>query len=406
MKCLNSTSTTPNGFPIIPVDTPYSGTSDYLVTDATTYDNNPYTTLWTSGSAVRLIAGQQYITSSVSEFFKAAFAMYGLALMLDGNELRLEPLSSVYDKDTMILDLQENVSEFQDMPFNDYAANNIRAGYKTQFQDFAQYVGNETSYFGLDVFNVQQDYTLPITRNKQDLDWTAPVVTDPYKIELARAASNSNGGSSPSASNDNYLIETTGEVVATPNVPAPNGSPVSVSAFGLLTYHTIQDTDPTTAPYARGLTFPDSMYNLGLTPARCMWRKQGMLGAICGTLQDSVVAFQKQYWQLYNGNTSIDVSGIASRLSADGLITEVADIPISDTTDRLFMPYIFKVTTEQPLNMYHIINGNPYGYIQFTWQRPSGQKTVYKGFILTVKQKIGNQMATEFELIAHPDTVI
>lgn len=406
VKCLNSTTTTPNGFPIIPIDTPYSGISSFLFNDAETYDTNPYTTLWTSGNAMRFIAGQQYISVSLADFFKTCFAVYGLGLGIEGDNVRMEPLSYFMDKDTEILNLGTNISNFKCDPLNDYAANHIRSGYKTQYQDFAQYVGTETSFYGLDVFNIQQDYKLPIIRNKMDLDWTAPIVADAYKQELARAASNTNGGSSPSSSNDNYLIETSGTVAALPNVYDPAGNVVGVSAYGLKTYAGIQDTDPTTPPYARGLAFPDTMYNFGLSPARCMWRKAPMVSAICGDLQTKTIAFLKQYWQLYNGNTSIDVSGIASNLSGT-LITEVQDITVADLPAPLFMPYMFTFDTTTPLNMYAIINANPYGYITFQWiDQYSGVPRTFKGFIWSVKQKIGDSSAVSFELLAHPDTVL
>jgi hypothetical protein len=404
VKCLNSTTTTPNGFPIIPVGTPFAGGSAFLMTDADTMDTNPYTTLWTSGNALRSIAGQTYITTSLYDFFKTMFAVYGCGMGLNGNTLSIEKLSTFFDASTEILDLGTDISNFKINPMNEYAANHIRSGFKTQFQDFAQYVGTETSYYGIDVFNIQQDYKTPITRNKQDLDWTAPIVADAYKIELARAASNTNGGSSPSASNDNYLIETSGSVVAFPDVYDPAGNVVGVSGYGLRRYAGIQSITPGTPPYARGLTFPETMYNFGLSPARCMFRKSGLLNSICGTLQDDVIAFQKQYWQLYNGNTSISVSGIASNLDGT-LITEVQDIDISALGTKLFMPYMFTFDTVVPLNMYQIINANPYGYISFKWiNQYSGVATQLKGFIWSVKQKLGDSSSVSFELLAHPDT--
>lgn len=408
IPCLNSTSTTPVGFPVIPPGTPYSGVSDFLHTGTTVtplsegYDNNPFNTFWTSGNALRLIDGQPYFTTSVQEFFKTCFAIWGLGLGIEGDDVVMEPLEYFLDSDTEILDLGYSVANLQIAPLLEYAANKIKVGYTTKWMDFAEYIGNNTSYYGIDAFNFEQHYRLPIVSNIKTLDWVSGAIADGYKVELARSQGNDSTASASSSNNANYLIEIESEPTESVVAYTPDGEEWPTLAYKPKVYPTIGSTLGT-PPAGRGLLYPDTMINYGLSPARCALRKGGLISSITDALSGNLM-FEKQFWQLNNGNTSIEVSGIATNLNA-GLVTEVADVPLEDFASRLFRPWLIKFTTGQPLNMYALMNTNPRGYITFKWRMPDLSVITFKGYVWDVEQNLGDSSATTFTLLMHKDQV-
>lgn len=412
---LNSTSTDPNGFAIIPAGTNYVGRSDFLSDPAQTlaanYDNIPYQTGWTSGNAIRLTSGQTYLTTSLSTFFKTCFGIWGCGMAIEKdtsgepNVIRIEPLQYFYDKDTLLFDLGADIYGPETMPMMDYLGGNLKAGYATKWRDFSSYIGTSLSYYGIDAFNFEQGYRMPFfTGEKKTLDWTVAPIAEMYQKEAARAAQNASGLSSTNADNGNYLIEI--ESMATVPIEArePGGVVLPTTAYYTTAYPTISTTGPTTPPFARGLIYPDTAQNLGLTPAKNLRRNGAFLHAICGGLDDKNVMFQKQYWQLLNGNINIAEAGIATNLNS-GLITEVEDIAVSGLADKLFLPEFIRFTTKQPINMYEIMDNNPNGYIQFTYNKKTGYgDIIVKGFIWDVEQDLGTDAATQFTLVLHPDT--
>lgn len=421
-QALGSTSVDPAGFPIIPA-TPYRGVSNFLndptLTAAANYDNIPYNTLFGSGTTLRVMPGQTYLEMSVNSMFQTCRAVWGCGLSIDRDSdgeqtlLRIEPLSYYYKKDVEIFNLGTNITIPEFMPLTEYICGQINAGYTTKWQDFSQFIGNNLQFIGADAFNIEQQYRPPMFQGKKKtMNFVAPVVAEPMKKEADRskqnqppAMSTAQTPSSPSSGNDTYLIEIESDLYDTPDIPDPAGYGYPVPRYKILTYPGAHSASPT-PPYVRGLFFPKTAQNLGLTPAKNMRRNGDFLHSIAKGQEDGNFTFQKQYWNLYNGNTSVTLAGIGTDLTA-GLINEVADIPVSSLPDKLWNPTLIKFTTQQPLNMYEIVNANPYGYISARVKNRYGfGYTEIKGFIWEVSQDLGNNSATTFTLLAHPDMEI
>jgi hypothetical protein len=397
---IDSTETDAYGFPV-PKGTGYVGTSTYL-SDSTTsyadnYDNNPYNTVFTSENALRQIVGYPYMTLSLSDFFDVCFKVWQCGLGIEGQDtIRIEPLTYWFDKDTQILELGSNIYGLEIRPYTEMMGNIINCGW-----DDPQTNKN----FASDEFNMGRQYNAPLDVTPKAIDLkTTGVTVGIYEIEKMRQQNDSNN-SSPSASNGLVMMEISTSTVGT-SIIAPNGDVDITTAFELKKYPTAQSTTPATAPYIKGMMYPETAYNLGLTPLKSMLRLGKWLRTMCDNLAYAVstnyITYKKQYQQQYNDPTTpaLELPSITTNLNTGTVLAEVSDIDIYNLdTPQLFRPYVFKFVSQTPLNMYGVIYSNPRGYVKFTWNNVE-----YKGFIYKVEQKAGNNEATVFELLAHPDT--
>lgn len=411
---LFTTATDANGFPTTLVD--YAGQYGYSLflgnnslSDSYNFDNIPYNTVLTSGNSLRDIRGISYLTTSLDTFFKNCKNIWacGLGIENDGTHdfIRVEGLNYFFDNATMILDLGTDVYGLSIKPMTDYLGNNLKTG-------FQQRQANQD--YGMDSFCVEQDYTLPITRIKNDIDLTIPDNVDEYQIETARAEQNSKDQSSANSDNQTYIIALDSSATQSATVYRPDNSTLSVTDAqnNWQVGGSVQNVTFSTPPYVNGLLFPDTAMNLGLSPARCVLRNGAFLRSILDGLDNYNITFRKQYQLLFNQVNSsyqpVLYPSVSSNLSGT-LINEAGDIAINTLysswgkpteIQKLFRPYIMEITTKQPLNMFSIMNSSPYGYVQFTIN-----SVVYQGFIWNVSQKIGNQSAVTFTLLAVPDQV-
>jgi hypothetical protein len=402
VDCLDSTTTDAYGFPV-QTGSGYIGESVYLADQTLSLSDNidliPYRTIETSENALRGIIGFPYMTKSLAAFYQQWSKICGLGLGIVGdNKIKIEPYEYFFDAATLILDLGSNVADFEIMPFTEPMGNVINAGYEPL---------QTNKNFAVDSFCMPMKWELPLNKTPKSLDYQINEVnTDIYYIEKARAQNNSEN-SSPSASNGSVLIQITENVVALPDITNPAGVVVGVSAYGLDQYPTAQSTNPAVSPYIKGMYYPDTAYNLGLDPASNIYRNSKFIRSLCDGQDDfgSVMSFRKIYQQQYNDPTTpaLERAGMSKYLNYGTVINQVDDIPLT-TTSKLFRPYIFQVTSEYPVNMYSIINANPYGYVSFKWRGEDFTDTEYKGFLLEVKQSAANNKATVFKLLAHPST--
>lgn len=399
---LDSVTTDAYGFPV-QLGSGYIAESDFLadpdLDPADNYDLVPYRCIETSENAVRDIIGYPYMTKSLASFFQQwnKINMLGLGIVGE-NTIKIEPLTYFFDASTQILDLGSNVADFTITPYTEPLGNVLNAGY-TALQT--------NKNFGVDSFCMPMKWELPLNKTPKTLDYQVTEVNaDMYYIEKARVQNNS-GNSSASSSNDSILMQITEDVVAFPDVRNPANVLVGVSAYGLDKYPTAQSNDSTTAPYIKGMYYPDTAYNMGLDPSSNIRRNGRYIRALCDGQDDfgSVMSFRKIYQQQYNDPTTpaLELAGMEKLLNHVTVVTQVKDIPLTEYA-KLFRPYIFEVQSEYPVNMYETINANPYGYVSFLWKGEDFDYTEYKGFLLEVKQSAANNKATMFKLLAHPST--
>lgn len=400
VKCIDSTETDQYGFPVI--IGAYTGASTFLNDDtlplADNFDMRPNDTLYTCENAIRQIQGQPYISISIADFFTTWFKINGLGLGISGTrKLEIEPLIFFLDPTTEIANFGSNISGFHIEQMTELMRNHIASGYSDPITN---------NNFGVDEFNIPQKYDAPLNMTPGDIDLSVSAAkTGMYEAEKGRAQKNQSTVSNPSASNTNYLFQV-GSAASATNVEDPSGVIHPVTPLNILQYPTAQSTDPTaaTAPYIKGLYYPDTAINTGLTPASNIYRNGPLLHSLCDQLDDKVLSYRKQYQQNYNDPLSPLVLPGISKNIASGLISEVADIPVSSLGTKLFRPYFIKFSATYSKGLYTLINANPYGYISVLYVDENNALTQYKGFIWSAKQKVSNNAATDFVLLAHPDT--
>lgn len=405
VKVIDSIGTDPYGFPT--GGGAFTGNATILNQSFAFVDLIPKNLMFTSENALRQVAGQPYLTVSVQDFFSTMFKIMGVGLGMssisaglpfDSTKLTIADLAKFFDWQTEVYNLQDNVANFTIEPLTTIKGDNIKAGYGSP---------QTNNNYGVDSFLIPTEYATQLINTPKDIDLSvSSVMVDQNEIEKARAQSSTREQSNPSAKNGLALLEVRTTASAPVDVVDPSGALYTVTPFPPKTYPTAQSTDPTAAtdPYVRGLYYPETAMNLSLTPASNLLRLGYFLDGL--TFGTSKLIFRKQYQMQYN-NTPILFPGIAHNIGY-GLIQEVADIPlpiIASDPNNLFRPDLFTVETKTPVNLYSIINGNPYGVIKFTWINPyTGVQTQYKGFIWKVSQKVGNNASTTITLLASPKT--
>ena len=419
---LFTTRTDENGMPDLTSTVDYNGEyadSRFLSNTHLNADYNynaiPVNTIITCGNSLRNIRGIEYLSTSIDTFFKTMTNIYCLGLginTVDGvDTIFVDSLNTFLNPSELMFDLGSDVYGLQIKPLASFAGNNIKTG-------FRQREANQD--YGVDSFCVEQDYQTPITRVKQDIDMTISDNCDMYQIESARAEQNSKDQSSANSDNQTYLIYIENNPSVDGNIydPLNNVIPFTDGYQSQMVGSGVQNTDPGafSAKYVSGLLFPDTAVNLPLSPARCLLRNGALLSSIFDGLNAAYLTFRKQYQLLFNTGTNSGgyvptlFPSVMSNLSLGGIyhpINEAGDIAISDlhsqwgghsSISKLFRPFLISVTTKQPIDMYAIMNTSPYGYIQF-----NVDGKVYQGFIWDVEQKVGNESATTFTLLSHPD---
>lgn len=398
VEALNSTTTDPYGFPIIPGSVDFEGYSD----DLDTYEGFNVlakNVIIVSGNTLRKVNGQPCITTSVQDFFNFCRSTFGMGLGVETNvvpnRITINRYQYFYDAATLILDLDSDIADLKIYPFKDIACNNIKVGYEKI---------NTNNEFGIDSFCVQQEYRTPITTEIRDLDCTTPYNADMYAIEKARAQQSTDSIQSPSSDNQTYIIEIDDAPVGTFKVETPNGNLAEFNKYIPRTFPFAQSTDPipTVGIYVTGLYYPDTAINLTLTPSLNFYRNGAYIHTALHGQDGEFAQYQTQYQMLYNTNPPVaqPLPGISTKFGyAQPLITEVSDVAISDLDAKLFLPHIIEIKTALGVNVRSVINNTPYGYVRCFWQ---GKE--YKGFIYMAEIDAKGK-ATTLKLLATPDMV-
>jgi hypothetical protein len=377
------------GFPVPPVGTPFTGRSDFLATSSNQKDNDPYNTIVTSGNALRKFNNYNFITTTLTDIFNDASFKWMMGMGVEGNVLRLEPLSYFFDSTTMLADLTDiGITDFQLEEMTDIYATLLTSGYASQ--SFNQ-VG------ALDDYNVQLRHRFPQTRIVKSLERNCPFVTSIYQIEKARANQQANNTlvdptdtilTDSEQDNQVFLLE------ADTSTATLNG----VTGYKLkrYTWSTTSGT-PTVVPSVSGLQYPDTAFNIGLTPKRNLLR--------CGPLLRCMsypFDLQKIIFQTSDATGRLLTDLLQSKLtSATGLVDEYADINISDLPQPLFLPILARFNCPTPKILTAILNNNTRGYIKI---KPFN--TVYKGYLWDAGLKEGDNSTYNYAIALLPDTDI
>lgn len=355
----------------------FTAASDFLQDASATaekrfanFDNSPYHTLATSGEAIRGIAGAK-IKTSLDDLCADAWSRWGLALMLDGNTIRLEPLPYFLD-DTHI----HTVKEWKDLkvePYGDKIISQLNIGYKPN--DYDELSGREE-------FNTTHQYQFEalVMDNAKPEEWVSPYRADMYGIEFLRNKKSEAATGDPNTStkddkadNDVFLIEV---------------DPTMVFGTGGMSYYVPYRPSGTIT----GITGTDRVYNIPLSPKRSVYRHLRYLR--------SLYAKGLLKFQTTDKNPLLYSDIWAGGIDEDGSIDLSSETALAGHAfPLLFRPYVFTITVSPPYSLDGILDGMQKGYMSF-----EKDGIEYKGFVLDVGHKPAKNDQYEFRLLCHPST--
>ena len=326
----------------------------------TSVDSRPYWLYATCGDALRRLSGAR-LSITWKKIFQDLSSIYGLGIGVEGNVVRIEPLSYFY-QDQLICDLGE-VTNFEYAPAIDMMGNQLNVGYADQDYDTLN---------GKDETNVLQEYKLPINKVKTLIEFIADSRTDRTGAESLRINLTSKDTTDNKADTEVFLFE----LQAGGGID-PNGNP----------YLSLYQPNATVAGAITGIGSPDTAYNLTLTPKRNLLRLAPYLQSILYQRNGAKITFQ----------TSSKNRDLVANLGS-GPIAESGDLTLPIATP-IFQPNLIKMKAIMPPNWQDLQSYVPYGYYTGTTNG-----VPFKVFPNKDGQTDAERQAVDLECIAHPDT--
>lgn len=401
--------------------------------------------LTTCGDAIRNTAKggnhplkNYLVTTSFADFFASYNAIYNLGIKVENNVLWVEPKSDLYGDGEQILDIGE-VKELEVSTADKFIANVVKCGYPDQ-----DYDENSGKY----EFNTEHSFSLPVTVVKKDYDITSKYRADAFGIEFIRGGLSGQDNTDNTGDKQAFLVDTM-QVTKTESVTAP----VSFRFFGsqigfndMTLYHKFRKGDTLVITGTTGNNITTTVTNISLggiivgalffvwieapitveenvtatfqiTGIRTVLNRpdySSIAGVLDNTVYNTTISPKRQL--LAHGNylhgmlrqqagqnikflTGDKNTGLVTTLGME-VINEVADLPVSDLADPLFLPYQLKFTSKVPYRFVDVMSNIGKGYI----------KLKYKGFDLyclpigTMKARPAISSAQEWTLLVAPKT--
>ena len=107
-------------------------------------------------------------------------------------------------------------------------------------------------------------------------------------------------------------------------------------------------------------------------------------------------------------STNKNTVGNLKMITREGLTPTVIDEGIDELISSLcsndnvlFLPYVVEFDTMEIIDLYTLINSDPYKYMEFVYMGTS-----YYGYLIAVKSKPSFRSSTHFKLLLHPSSDI
>jgi hypothetical protein len=347
----------------------YAAASNYLSNpNNNACGNVPWNTLMTCGDAVRGLGDGSGVPGTVPASIKTTLEelqqdslsrdMTGIGV--EGNTMRMERLDYFY-RDSLIIADVNVINNLQLSVALEYIWNTLKIGYK--------YRENEKLNGKDDPFLTHQ-YASAGIRVKKERDAISPYVASIVTHEYVRA--NLGGKKTTDSNNDNdtFIAEVSGIINS-------NGE------------YLLARQQNSLGNSMTGMLAGATAYNLSLTPKRNLLRNAPLIHTALHLLDNTILSFQ----------TADQNAQMQSKIDATGLVIEKASIPVSVLDAPLFLPIIFQFETAVPTNISTLIEANPYGKIQFSYNGHT-----YTGFILEVGIRPADNAVYTWKLLASPTT--
>lgn len=355
----------------------YHFKSDFLTTPGLRYiDTYPSNWVYFPGDAARQIPDAK-MAITLSDWMQSLLVEAGMGLGIEGEFIRIEPLSHFYNRDNEICTL-DDISKFRAVPDLTHAGNVLNVGIDDQTYDILN---------GKNEVNGKHIYGFPFTRVNNVIDLVSPIRTDFTGIEQVRSVYGYKKTTDNKADrevfscsiNDNFYVSIgdDGPIV-----------PIGAKVYDL--YRPQNDAGSS----ATGIMFSETAYNLDRTPKRSFYRNAPLINMYNYKRDGQQITFQ-----------TFEKNQLLISNLGDGEITETAIValPINEAisglkTEPIFLPMLLQFTAVLPHNFNELMLSNPYGFIRVIWDG-----IVYKGFVNKIAQIDAECRVSDVELQAHPD---
>jgi hypothetical protein len=143
---------------------------------------------------------------------------------------------------------------------------------------------------------------------------------------------------------------------------------------------------------------PETAYNILFSPQRSLFRNGAYFRSLLKLNDANSLNFQLSGMNNVGNLKMITYTNGVLDFNEGGAVL-ISDLCPDE--DLLFKPIIFEFETKEVINLYNLIEDNPYNYITFTYL-----DNQYAGFIISAKSKPVIRGTTQFKLLAAPNTTL
>ena len=344
----------------------------------------------TSGDAIRNLGGSK-LKISFSELFKFLNTKFGVAFYYD----KTTNTCHLQDKSNVFINSQGagygnigSVKNLKITPFTSEAFVNLKIGDKKQSYD--QRGANDTEITnGKDEFNTETVRLSPLVRINATADYISPIRCDMYGIEFVRVNLESKTLADSSTDNDVFAIHK--------NEDSSGNFNRYVSGTGYVStpYYLLYRTPIVAGTWEiQNISSPETAYNILFSPQRSLFRNGAYFRSLLKLNDSNSLNFQISGMNNVGNLKMITYTNGALDFNEGGAVL-ISDLCPDE--GLLFQPVIFEFETKEVINLYNLIEDNPYNYITFTYL-----DNQYAGFIISAKSKPVIRGTTQFKLLAAP----
>jgi hypothetical protein len=342
----------------------------------------------TSGDAIRNLGGSK-LKISFSDLFKFLNTKFGVAFYYD----KTTNTCHLQDKTNVFVNSQGagygnigSVNNLKITPFTSEAFVNLKIGDKKQSYD--QRGANDTEITnGKDEFNTETSRLSPLVRINSAADYISPIRCDMYGIEFVRVNLESKTLADSSTDNDVFAIHK--------NEDSTANFDRYVSGTGLVStpYYLLYRTPIVAGTWEiQNIFSPETAYNILFSPQRSLFRNGAYFRSLLKLNDSDSLNFQLSGMNNVGNLKMITYTNGALDFNEGGAVL-ISDLCPDE--DVLFQPVIFEFETKEVINLYNLIEDNPYSYVTFTYL-----DNQYAGFIISAKSKPVIRGTTQFKLLA------
>ena len=343
----------------------------------------------TSGDGLRNLGGSK-LKISFSDLFKFLNTKFGVAFYYD----KTTNTCHLQDKTNVFINSQGagygnigSVNNLKITPFTSEAFVNLNIGDKKQSYDKKGTNDSEITN-GKDEFNTETVRLSPLVRVNKTADYISPIRCDMYGIEFVRVNLQNKSISDSSSDNDVFAIHKNED--STGNFDLVNQS---TGALVSTPYYLLYRTPIVAGTWEiQNIFSPETAYNILFSPLRSLYRNGAYFRSLLKLNDSDSLNFQLSGMNNVGNLKMITLTGGAIDFNEGGAV-QISDLCPDE--DVLFQPVIFEFETKEVINLYNLIEDNPYSYVTFTYL-----DNQYAGFIISAKSKPVIRGTTQFKLLA------